>query len=65
MTYLTLFQNVLSEASKRNESMANKQHVSDSWFDLLNSEVMSALRLPYLTVCLFDNTESMLSFPLN
>jgi hypothetical protein len=44
---LTIFmlQQVLSEASRRSESSANKQSVSNSWFELLNSEVsVSSLR---------------------
>lgn len=37
--FLLCLQSVLIEASKRNELMANKSTVSNSWFELLNTEV--------------------------
>ena len=41
--FLLFLQSVLIEASKRNELMANKSTVSNSWFELLNTEVSSSL----------------------
>lgn len=50
-------QSVLIEASKRNELMANKSTVSNSWFELLNTEV---LLLNFLFLNLFRTFNPML-----